>query len=190
MQLYGSTTSPYVRRLRMWLSNDAFEFINLDIFSKEGHHTLLKNNPTMKIPMLKDGPWTIYDSRQIHRYLNDKFNRESLNWHDENNMTVIDAANDSLVELLLLSRSGLPMDSDVMFIQRQQQRVANTLEVLNQKVAEGEFEQWNYVAICLFCLLDWIDFRQLHDLSSYDALNAFAEQHKQRPEAIATDPRD
>lgn len=189
MQLFGSTTSPYVRRLRMWLIDEEYEFINLDIFSAEGHKTLMANNPAMKIPMLTDGELTIYDSRVIHRYLNEKMGKEQLNWQDENNMTLIDAANDSLVELLLLSRSGLPMDSDVMFIKRQQQRVANVMQVLEDKVNQGEFEQWNYLSICLYCLIDWIDFRELHDMSAYEGLNRFWQQHQQSAGAKTTDPR-
>ena len=32
MKLYGSTTSPYVRRIRLFLSGKDYEFINMDIF--------------------------------------------------------------------------------------------------------------------------------------------------------------
>lgn len=190
MQLYGSTTSPYVRRLRMWLSDQPYEFINLDIFSDEGHAELIKHNPAMKVPMFKDSDQTILDSRLIHRYLNEKLNKEQFNWHDENNMTLVDAANDSLVELLLLSRSGIAMDSDIMFVQRQQQRIAHLLKVLDAKVKSGEFDHWNYLAISLFCLLDWIEFRQLHDLSLYADLTQFRQSNAQKKDAINTDPRD
>ncbi len=190
MQLYGSTTSPYVRRIRMWLKDQDFEFINLDIFSAEGHATLLAKNPTMKIPMLCDGDTTIYDSRIIQRYLNQKLALEQLSWEDENTLTLIDGANDSLVELLLLSRSGIAMDSELMFVQRQQQRVSNIMTTLEQKAQQGAFEQWGYVAICLYCLLDWVAFRNLHDMTEYPALNQFRQQHLTRPEAQSSDPRN
>lgn len=41
MQLFGSTTSPFVRRLRLYLNDRQYEFINLDIFSNEGREILI-----------------------------------------------------------------------------------------------------------------------------------------------------
>jgi glutathione S-transferase len=188
MQLYGSTTSPYVRRLCLWLNNDEYEFVKIDIFSRDGRKLLKANNPALKIPMLRDGEQTVCDSNVIFRYLNDKFNRESRSWDDENTLTVINAANDSFVELLLLSRSGIETDSDLMFVKLQRERTVNIMQVLDEKVKQGEFEQWNYNAISLFCLVDWVQFRQLCNTDKYEALNRFVEQHKGRPEVIETDP--
>ena len=73
MELYGSNTSPYVRRLQIWLANDEYEFVELDIMSEEGHQILKAKNPTLKVPMLYDGEQPIYDSRVIFRYLNQTY---------------------------------------------------------------------------------------------------------------------
>lgn len=189
MQLYGSTTSPYVRRLKIWLSNDSYEFIELDIMSKEGHQILKQKNPTLKVPVLFDGEQAIYDSRVIYRYLNSKFARENLTWNDENNLTLIDAANDSFVELLLLDRSGISSDSDVMFIKRQNARVKGLLSLLNDKIAAGEFNQWQYPTICLFCLLDWINFRELFDISELTAIKDFLAANQDKNGVKDSDPR-
>ena len=49
LTLYGSTTSPYVRRLRIWLANTEHQFVNLQIFEEQDRQTLAAKNPTMKI---------------------------------------------------------------------------------------------------------------------------------------------
>ena len=69
MKLFGSNTSPYVRRLRVWLGERDFDYVNMDIFSHEGRATLKQKNPTLKIPMLEDGAQIIFDSNVIYRYL-------------------------------------------------------------------------------------------------------------------------
>jgi glutathione S-transferase len=189
MQLFGSSTSPYVRRLCLWLSNDKYEFVNIDIFSEDGRKQLKALNPTLKIPMLKDDEQTLYDSGVIFRYLNEKYQRETRTWDDENTLTLVNAANDSFIELLLLSRSGVPEDSDLMFVKLQKERTAHTLQVLENKVKGGEFKYWNYNCISLFCLLDWVQFRQLCDMSQYGALTSFIEQHQEHPQVTQTNPR-
>jgi len=54
LKLYGSTTSPYVRRLRIWLANTQHEFVNVQIFEPADRSDMILKNPTMKIPMLED----------------------------------------------------------------------------------------------------------------------------------------
>lgn len=189
LKLFGSTTSPYARRLRMWMVHVDYEFVNIDIFSPEGREILKANNPTLKIPMLQEEDRIIYDSRVIFRYLNAKFMREETEWQYENNLTLIDAANDSFIELLLLQRSGVEPDSDLMFVKLQRERVASTMQVLEEHTAKGDFEYWNYGAISLYCLIDWLEFRELCDMSPYKALLAFKQSHSDKPEVIDTDPR-
>ena len=189
MQLYGSTTSPYVRRLKIWLQDDDYQFVELDIMSKEGHELLKQKNPTLKVPVLFDADQAIYDSNVIYRYLNTKLHREKLSWNDENNLTLINAANDSFVELLLLERSGISPDSDVMFIKRQIARNKGLMPLLNEKVANGEFDQWHYPAISLYCLVDWIMFRELFDLSELTALTEFVKKHQNKAGVSESNPR-
>ncbi len=189
LKLFGSSTSPYARRLRMWMANVDYEFVEIDIFSPEGRKFLKANNPALKIPMLQEEDRTIFDSRVIYRYLNAKFMREETQWQYENNMTLIDAANDSFIELLLLQRSGIEPDSDLMFVKLQKERVASTMQVLENNTANGDFDYWNYGAISLYCLIDWLEFRQLCDMTPFKALLAFKQTHSQKAEVINTDPR-
>lgn len=169
MKLLGSTTSPFVRRLRLYslqLDIADFEFVPLDIFANsEDRKLLTDNNPAQKVPALVDDEQCIYDSRIIFRYLSDKFQQPALTWRQENLLTIIDAANDSLISLFLLKRSGLDTSDDLFFFNLQHERIEKTFLALAQSVKNGEFEQWHYPSICLYCLLDWVALRQVYDFT-------------------------
>lgn len=193
LKLYGSTTSPFVRRLRIWLANTEHEFVNLQIFAESDRQALAAKNPTMKIPMLEDevdgATQVIFDSRVIYRYLTDKFANPSLSWPQENHLTLIDSANDSLVQMFILSNSDIQPDEDKLFFKLQKERVNAVLVQLNDMVARGQFSAWNYPAVCLYCLIDWIEFRNLHNMQGLTELLEFHNDNAQRIEVTATDPR-
>ena len=194
LKLYGSTTSPYVRRLRIWLANTDREFINLQIFSEQDRRLLAAKNHTMKIPMLEDVTndvtRVIFDSRIIYRYLTDKFDDPLLSWEQENQLTLIDSANDSLVQMFILSNSDIQPDEDKLYFKLQKERVNAVLVHLNEMVAKQQFASWNYPAVCLYCLVDWIEFRNLHNMQGLTDLLAFHDDNVQRIEVTATDPRN
>lgn len=192
MKLLGSTTSPYVRRLRLYLAQlniTDFDFVNLDIFSSDDRQLLTENNPAQKVPALVDDELCIYDSRVIFRYLTQKYQQTPLSWPQENLLTLIDAANDSLVSLFLLTRSNLDTKEDKLFFNLQHERIDKVMSVLNNAVNEGEFEQWHYPAMCLYCLLDWADFRQLYDCKDKDDLTNFHQMNQNNIGVVDTDPR-
>lgn len=192
MQLYGSLTSPYVRRLRALAieQNIQFDFLNLNIFAEQDRETLVKLNPTRKIPMLVDGEQVIFDSNVIYRYLSQKLDFSPLSWDQENTLTLINSANDSLVELLICKRSDFDTNDDKLFFNLQRDRVQGVLSVLNDAAEKGEFNDYNYLAIALYCLVDWIIFRDLTDISSFPALLAFHVAHQHRASNTETAPRD
>ncbi len=188
MKLIGSTTSPYVRRIRLLLADRPYEFDHLDIYGAD-RDELRRQNPALKIPMLIDDSQTLYDSRVIARYLMAKFDVPTLDWDQENQLTLIDAANDSFVTLLLSKRSGLDIHQDALFYRLQWERVEKTLTALAALIAEHRFADWNYPAICLYCLVDWLDFRELLAGAAKASLLAFRDRHRDREVVRATDPR-
>lgn len=189
MKLYGSVTSPYVRRIRIMLANTPHEFLNLQIFSGADRELLASCNPTLKVPALEDDGQMIFDSRVIFRYLSEKFGHAPLDWEQENQLTLIDSANDSFVQLYLLFRSDIDTSEDKLHFRLQRERIEATLYTLNKQVVQGGFAHWTYPEISLYSLIDWVEFRELHNLKKYDALKAFREQHVDRIEITATDPR-
>lgn len=188
MKLIGSTTSPYVRRIRILLDEEPYEFINLDIYG-EGRDELRKNNPALKIPVLEDDGQEIFDSRIIARYLSAKQGRDPLTWDQQNQLTLIDGANDSAVTLLLSKKSGINVEEDLMFWNLQRERIMMTLRTLAAMVDDGQFEEWNYPSICLYCMVDWMEFRDLVDWTGVESLLAFRDSRKHKPWVEQTDPR-
>lgn len=189
MKLYGSQPSPYVRRIRLALSGRAYQFEALDVFAGAGREKVIRHNPARKIPVLEDGDLILSDSSVIYRYLAEKFAWKPLSWDQENQLTTINAANDSLVELLLCKRSGFDIEDDKLFFNLQRERIAGTLAALNQQVKAGVYDQWQYPAMCLYSLADWSDFRDLLELDDYPALLAFRSRNVDRPGVAESDPR-
>lgn len=189
MKLYGSVASPFVRRLRLALHGHDFEFVALNIFEAAGREELIRLNPTRKVPMLEDKGTVIFDSGVIYRYLVATCDFAKLSWQQENNLTTINAANDSLVELLLCQRSGFDTKEDRLFFNLQRERVQATFAILDGKVEAGEFDDWDYVSQSLYCLVDWAEFRQLVDLTPYAHLTAFIAKHAHRSDVASTNPR-
>jgi len=192
MQLIGSTTSPYVRRIRIWalLHSQPLEFTNLNIFSEEDRQVLINNNPARKVPILIDNEQTITDSNSIMRYLLVKHQCTPLNWEQEGLLTIINACNDSLVELLLCQRSGFDTSEDKLFFNLQNERIVETLSYLNSHLTDEQFISCDCLAISLYCLLDWIYFRDLHDLTPFTQLVAFHHRYSFQASAKQTDPRN
>lgn len=189
MKLYGSIPSPYVRRIRLFLEGREYQFINLDIFADEDRKLLTDANPAQKIPALIDGEDCIYDSGIIYRYLTEKFQLPTLSWQQENLLTLIDAVNDSLVSMLILKRSGFDIEQDKFFFNLQRERCQQVLTVLEKEAKKGSFDEWNYLTISLYALLDWVQFRELYDLTPYSALIEFASKLNNKEIVKLTDPR-
>lgn len=189
MKLFGSQTSPYVRRIRLALAGKPYELITLNIYDGPDRATLIKYNPARKVPMLLDDEQVIFDSGVIYRYLAEKFHWPALSWQQENQLTLINAANDSMVELVLCKRSGFDVSADKLFYSLQRERIEGAFKALEQQVAAGKFNHWNYPAMALFCLIDWALFRDLVGLNAFAALTAFHQQHSKQAAVAESDPR-
>jgi len=190
MKLYGSVPSPYVRRIRMLLANVDFEFVDMQIFTPDDRALLTSINPILKVPMFTDGDDVIFDSRVIFRYLAEKYELPKLSWHEENLLSVIDGINDSIVQMFILKRSDIDVTEDRLYFNIQNERISQSFDFLVKALAEGDFDQWHYPAICLYSLLDWALFRELMTLDAYPTLVEFMAANKERAEVTATDPRN
>lgn len=189
LKLFGSQTSPYVRRIRLAMSGQDYQFQLVNILHEQDREMLSQYNPTNKIPVLLDDELPIFDSGVIYRYLAAKLGWPALSWYQENQLTVINAVNDSLVILYQASRSELDIGDDRLLFNLQKERIAASMFVLEQQCAGKEFACWNYPAQALFCLLDWVLFRELLDMEDYPALLAFHLLNSQQPAVAETDPR-
>ena len=191
MKIYGTTTSPFVRRLRLLLAEYDYEFVKFNIFGAE-REKLKSSNPTLKIPMFEDsdieGMPTLFDSGVTYRYLADRLSLKPLDLQQQNILSVIDACSDSLVNLMLLNRSGIDTQQDKLYFNIQKERQQASFEFLEREVKAGAFDRWNYLSICLLVLVEWSQFRELYDFSSFPALLDFVESKQSESGVLLTKP--
>jgi glutathione S-transferase len=184
--IIGSAPSPYVRKIRMLLEGKEFTFKELDIYGPAGAAELHRVTPIHLIPVLLDGERKIYDSRVIFNYLNMIHRFENFDWDDENLLSIIDGGISAAVNLLLMKRSGLPVEAPSMFVDRQKERVESVLDYMTE-FAKGEgLVKWNFLSISLYSFLDWAVFRGLFTLEKRPELQKFLEAHAQRPAVLNT----
>ncbi|WP_371193634.1 glutathione S-transferase family protein [Glaciecola sp. SC05] len=189
MTLYGSMPSPYARRLRLLMAEMDYEFVIVDVYASEDRAMLIKQNPTLKIPMLDDDGLVVFDSRMIFQYLVDKKRACPLDFAQQNLLTSIDSANDSLVNLFLLRLSKVNIEQDALYFRLQNERIEAVLKHLEEVIESNAFAKWNFLGMSLFAMLDWIKFRELYDLTAYPKLLAYHHAQTSRQECIDSDPR-
>jgi glutathione S-transferase len=178
--LYGSLPSPFVRRIRMLMENIPFEFKEINIYEKPGSDILKNINPINQIPVLVDGEKTIWDSRMIFNYLNEKHHIHSMNWEDENKLTAIDGALNAGVALLLMKRSNIDINQDFMIVKRHKERIESILDYLNPYIEHEAMKQWNFNTMSIYSFLDWGLFREILDISHRPLYQKFMKTHGNR----------
>lgn len=190
MDVYGSQPSPYVRRIRLLLADTPYQFHSMDLANPGDRERLRELSPVLKIPVLVDAGKTIWDSRQIFRYLQQKNLHGALSQQQENLLTTIDGVCDSLVQLLLVERSGVTLDASNSYRKINFDRIDRSAEFLDQAVVSGDFKDWNYPSICLYSLIDWASFRERYAFKNLANLWGWYLDNGLHPGVEATDPRN
>ena len=184
--LYGSKTSPFVRRIRILMDQISHEFKELSIFEEQDASLLKMINPVNQIPVLVDRENTIWDSRVIFNYLNSIHRFQNMDWKDENQLTAIDGALNSGVSLLLMKRSGINISDSLMYVNRQKERIESILDYLKPYIEDEGLQEWNFHSISLYCFLVWANFREIISIENRPDCRSFLEQHKTKPSIINT----
>lgn len=184
--LYGSQTSPFVRRIRLLLGETPHEFKEINPYDDQGASELNKINPINQIPLMIANGQTIWDSRQIFNYLNSFHRYQNMDWDDENMLTAIDGAISSAVTLLLMKRSGLDIETDAMFINRQKARIESVLDYLKPYIKGDALKRWDFHAMTLYSFLDWAVFRNLLTLENRPECVEFLNKYKNLPVVTKT----
>lgn len=189
MKLIGSNPSPYVRRIRMLLMDVQYEFVSIDMFTKEGRELLNSYGPIARIPILENGSDVIWDSIEIVKYLSSKNVINLKPEHiDSQKLIAINEMTDSGIVLFQMKKFNLDPDWKNLFSQNHLQRIMNILSYL-----EDNFNflknNWKLEAKWLFCTLDWFEFRSVVNWKDkFKLLANFHEEHQDKIEVIKTRP--
>lgn len=196
MKLYGTKTSPYVRRIRILAAELGVPYDWVDTSTEEGQASLRRCSPLWKIPVLEHGGDAVFDSRVIARVLLQNPGAGSLRpWNqpsvlEENLVTVIDGALDSLINVMYLGRDGIGSDR-AAYLTKQRDRAAAAMQWVESHLhgasllPDGGF---GLPEIALISTLDWMRFRDIYDVSVHPGLEAFSEAHAARPSVADTAP--
>jgi len=174
MKLYGSLTSPYVRKARVLLKekNVTCEFVMADAWAADSPIPAM--NPLGKVPVLvRDDGSVLFDSPLIAEYLDSlkgeplipasgEARWEVLRWH-----ALAQGMLDVVVVRLLESRRGEKMTPEI--IARQEGKIAAALKYADTQRKDGPYICQNRLTladISLAIALEYTDFRYAHDWRS------------------------
>jgi glutathione S-transferase len=199
MKLYGTTTSPFVRRVRVVAQEIGVPIELVNTAPDEGQAALRAVSPIRKVPVmvLAEGK-TLFDSRAIIDWLKTNRGWGGLAaapdaWRELDLLNAIDGALDSIIQLFYLRRDGVAIDGTPYAI-RQLERAAAIFAWLGTQLAPHQLgftgsKQLGLVEISLICALDWMDFRQTYDTASLTALQPLRSHFRERASLVATRPQ-
>src|SRR4051794_15121738 len=114
MQLYGTVTSPFVRRVRVVLRELGIPFTLIDTAEAPGQAALRKLNPLWKVPTLVSADRVLFDSHLIIEDLFARHGQGALRLaapeqrgRQKQLIAAIDGALESAINVFYLRREGV-----------------------------------------------------------------------------------
>lgn len=175
MKLYGSTTSPYVRKARVLVreKNLPCEFVVSDPWPDDS--TIIAKNPFSKVPVLEIGPDNyLFESVLVVHYLdnvdgrpltpNDPAGYWQAQWWQALGNGIIDAGIARIMEMRRPEDKQMPEK-----IVREEKRIQRAIGLAESAVKSGEFlvgRRFSLADLVLGVGLQYTDFRYPHDWRS------------------------
>ncbi len=200
MKLYGSDTSPYVRKVRIVIAEKqiACDWVMERPADAGGRFREL--NPLGKIPVLEtDSGSVIYDSPVIAEYLDGLSTPRLIPEAGENRWQVqtLHALGDGMMDATvarMLERRKPEDKQTAAVVSKQEGKVADALKSLDSTVASKSFfvdNSFSLADIAIATALSYIDFRYNHDWrSQFPALAVWAKAIFTRDSFTGTLPPD
>ena len=188
MKLIGSTTSPYVRKIRLLLANVDYQFETLKALGPEASAILEKYGPVKRIPILIDNEKQIFDSSIICEYLLEK-NNVYLSIDEKLNLKLIDELCDACIALFQQRVWKIDRRWESEFSIRMLNRAFGVLDMLESLQANEKLnslqKDW------LYCVLDWLSFRSVIDWrENRSSLSKFYDESKTLGKYVSTKLED
>jgi glutathione S-transferase len=201
MKLYGTTTSPFVRRVRIVALELGVPFELISTATPEGDAELRRRTPLWKIPtaVFTEGgaERILWDSHTLIDYLLERHGPGPLRpstagdpWHERNLIHAIDGALEAAIQVFYLERDGIA-PSAAPYLGKQNQRIASVLSwVESQLKGTAFFEdaRLGLAELALLTTLDWMVFRNRYPVAQHPRLMEFLRAHAGRPSVKQTYP--
>ena len=188
MKLIGSTTSPYVRKVRLLLENVDYEFETLKALSPEASSILEKYGPVKRIPILIDNGKHLFDSTIICEYLLEQKSIQ-LSIDEKLTLKLIDELCDACIALFQQKIWKLDKRWQNEFSTRMLSRAFGILDLLESLQAEGKLT--SFQKDWLYCVLDWLSFRSVINwIENHPCLSNFYDNSKSLSKYASTKLED
>ena len=203
MKLIGSTSSPYVRKVRVVMAEKKldYQFVEEDVWSADTN--IMQSNPLGKVPCLvMEGGEALFDSRVIVEYLDTLSPVGKLIpplGRERAEVKTWEALADGVLDALILARleanwAGRKKEErSGAWIERQIAKTQSSLKAMSQGLGEKPFCAGIYLSladIAVGCALGYLDYRfpDIDWRSSYPNLAKLHEKLAQRPSFTETAP--
>lgn len=196
MRLYGSITSPYVRRVRVVADELGLPFELIDSVPDAGQGELRKRNPIWKVPAAEIDGQLVLDSHVITELLLERYGRGKLaplpvdDIESRNAISVIDGALDALINAFYLGKEGVTPEQ-APYLKKQRERAGSALSWLEHNVHEPfvtSKQQLGLPEIALGSALGWMRFRGVYDIEQHPRLMRCFEALEKRNSFAHTQP--
>ena len=172
MKLIGSTTSPYVRKVRIVLAEKKldYQFVQDNVWGEDT--TVTASNPLGKVPcLLMEGGEAVFDSRVIVEYLDTLSPVGKLipaGGRERAEVKTWEALADGVMDAALLARmeaiwaGRAEGERSQAWIDRQLGKIHNALSAMGQGLADKPFCSGIHMSlsdIAVGCALGYLDFR-------------------------------
>ena len=172
MKLIGSTTSPYVRKVRIVMAEKKldYQFLLDNVWSADNR--LAASNPLGKVPCLvMEGGEAVFDSRVIVEYLDTLSPVGKLipsTGRERAEVKTWEALADGLLDAAILVRlentfeGRKPSERSQAWIDRQMDKVHASLKAMAQGLGDKPFCSGIHLSlsdIAVGCALGWLEFR-------------------------------
>jgi len=184
MKLYGTKTSPFVRRVRIVAELVGAECELVDTSQPEGQAALRKISPIWKVPAAEVEGEVILDSHVIIDHLLDAYGTRNVRpigagFREKNLINVIDGALDSAINVFYLKKDGADVEK-IDYLVKQRARVANAMTYVEKElrgVYLTDVAKVGLAEIALLTALDWMAFRSAYPVERHPGLVRFREAH-------------
>jgi glutathione S-transferase len=183
VRLLGTTTSPYVRKVRILAAAAQLPFELVDTRHDAGADLLARLAPVGKVPVLLigdgDSPEVLPDSSLIAQRLwvthqpalrAAGFLLDPEMWEERALQVVVEGCLDAAINRFYLLRDGF---AETGYLARQRDRLEATLAWLDGRLTFRR--PCGAATLSLGCALDWMVFRGVVDLARFPGLTAFRE---------------
>ena len=203
MKLIGSTTSPYVRKVRVVLAEKKLDYALVLDNVWGADSTVAASNPLGKVPcLLTEGGDALFDSRVIVEYLDTLSPVGTLipaSGRERAEVKTWEALADGLLDAAVLVRleqtyaGRSEQQRSTAWIERQLTKVHASLAAMDRSLGDKPYCCGIYFTladVATGCALDWLAFRfpQMDWRASHPRLGRLADKLAQRPSFADTRP--